>query len=233
MDFDLQGVVSRALEESLKSGVIEKAVTDQVNKAVMEAFTGQFRSYSNFGKAVQTAVADAMSFDPTHFEIERYHLLIRKVVQKRIEEKMTQEFAVELDKLLADLHEPVPAEMKLSELVAAFIEHFEKDNYARNWADRVSVKVETRDYGYTHIYLQPDGSGKKTYSHDMGLFLDKEGIVYSVVINGESIDKKFFLTHKRGFERLLVGLYMQKSRIVLDSYDSAYKEAPEDECSCA
>lgn len=236
MAFDLQVVVNGAVEAAMKDGgPVEKLVSEQVNKAIAEAFMSQFRTYSDFGKAVQKAVADALTFDPNKFDIQRYHLLIRDVVKKRVEEKMTQEFAVELDKLLADLHEPVPAELKLSELVAAFIEHFEKDSYARKQADRVSVKVGTTDYGFTHIYLYPDGSQKKPYSshYDMGLHLDKEGVVYSVVINGESIDKKFFLSRKRGFERLLVGLYMQKSRIVLDSYDSAYKEEPEDECSCA
>jgi hypothetical protein len=236
MDFDLQGVVNGAVEAALKSGgPVEKLVSEQVNKAIAEAFTSQFRSYSDFGKAVQKAVADALTFDPDKFEIQRYHLLIRDVVKRRVEEKMTLEFAVELDKLLADLHEPVPAELKLSELVAAFIEHFEKESYARNRADRISVTVENFEYGYTTIKLHPDGSGKKTYSshHDMSLFLNKEGNVYAIWISGESIDKKFFLSPKRGFERLLVGLYMQKSRIVMDSYNSAYKEAPEDECSCA
>jgi len=232
MGFDLQTTVNDALAKSLEGGIIEKLVADNVNSAVSKAFAEQFGHYSSFKKALDKAVGDALTFDPTDFDIQRYHLIIRSIVKKRIEEKMTQEFAVEFDKLLDDLHKPVPAELKLSELVAAFIEHFEKD-YERKRADRVSVKVENTDYGYTTIRLNPDGSSKSTYAHrDMSLFLNKEGTIYSVTINGESLDKKFFLSRNHGFERLLIGLYMQKSRIVLDSYDSAYREEPEDECSC-
>ena len=235
MTFNLEETVSKAVQDAIGSGALEKLVQEQVSKAVTDVFEKQFGYRTPFREALDKALTTALQFDPSEFDVQRYQLLVRNMVKQKIEEKMNAELAAEMEGLLKDIFDTdVPAEIKLSELVKAYIEK-KNDDYDRGGADRVNSRVETSASGYTSVSFHPNGKKSLTYSseYEITIHSNKEGEVYHIALPGIRDPKKDLILHNfDAFERLVIGLYMRKSKLILDDYDSAYQEPPEDNCSC-
>ncbi|MEZ0261063.1 MAG: hypothetical protein ACAH80_08635 [Alphaproteobacteria bacterium] len=233
--FDLKQTVQQAANDMISSGKLAALVEKHIEDAVSKVFEEQFSWRSPFRESLDQAMKAALNFSPEDFDIQRYNLLVRTIVQRQVDAKMNADFAAQLDKLLEKAFDtPAPEEIKLSELVAKFVAANEH-NDDRDGAEKAHVKWEASEYGGGWLDLHPDGKQKRTttWRRNLRIAIDDKGVVYSVSIdNAHDIDKGLFLGRFNEFERFIVQLYIKKSRLIIDDYNSQYQEEPQDECNC-
>lgn len=222
---DLQNAVSAKFAEIAASGAIEAMIEKQLTETISSIIKDSLRSYSDFGKGIEQAVKKAVNVDLARLELPGYNDLILKLIQRQVSAQMENAMATQIEEQMRDLLSSPPTEIKLSDLLKEFIEH-EASDCVCDTPDRISLHVEKRSDGYTHIYFDKD-ENKSEYSCAFALHVTPDGKVYSLKIDEENPKKKLFAGPFYNVERRIFQLYAAGTRLIVDGdseddFDTSY-----------
>lgn len=215
----LQQAVGNAFANIVASGVIEKAIEENLTKTVASIINEHLRSYSQFGQALGEHVKNAMQIDFSNLGLPGYNDFILKTIRNQVSQLAEDSIAKHVEKQLAALLAPAPAEIKLSELVSDFVK-YESERYGCSCDDsseRITLIVEGGGNvaGYHHIFLDRE-EDKSKYSCKYQIATTDIGHVYSLKIGDLDPKKALFIGPSFNFEHRLFQMYAAGTKLIVD-----------------
>lgn len=206
---ELKQAVSAAFDKIVASGVIEQAIEKKLTETITSAIDEQLRSYSDFGKSIKEQVSQALAIDLSQAGLPTYGHLVTEIVRRRVETSMTGEFAAQLEKDLAELLAPAPAEITLEQLVEQYIKYYEDGREGEPF----TLLIENDGRGFQYVCLDKEARTSK-YSCDYRIGVH-DGKVFSLHFGHQDVEKSLFVGPIGGFERLLFQLFSAKSKLII------------------
>ena len=207
---DLRAILLAATAKVINSGEIEKAIEIGVASAVKESVKSSLSTYSEFGKAVDVAVKNAMKFDPNQVGLTEYNSTICGLIKAAVEGATNNAIQKQVVEVIDELLQAPPKSIALSELVKTFVKEVADD---AEEPGEITFSCE-ESHGFLHIHMD-EKPGKRTYECDIQFDVTRDGWVYAVKIRGDQA-KQLFAGPYYGMERLLFQLRAAKSVIVDD-----------------
>lgn len=223
---DLTVLINASVEKLIASGAIEKAISDKIEKTVLACVTDAMGEYSDFGKVLKKSVGDALKMHGD-IDLPSYNDTILKFVAKQLEGKTNAVIQREIEGRLKELLTPAPESIKLSDLVAQYIESVKskKDAGCVCYGDQEKIFFRlSKDTspGFTSIELDEDPKAKPG-SSDIRFGVYKETI-YHLAFNSRDVEKQMFVGPLYGFERMLFQMKAAKTRLIIEDGDAEYIE---------
>ncbi|RVU32678.1 hypothetical protein [Neptunomonas marina] len=144
---DIKAIVDAQVSEMIKSGALQKSISDQVENTINLAVSEVFSRHGEFHKSLETVLKEIVRIDPNDFSIPEYNQQMLVGVREKLGNlfagQAAEKFNAEIDALLA----PAPKEISLHELVSNVcelwrdFESYEKDD----WLDEVDIDFEEND----------------------------------------------------------------------------------------
>ena len=219
----LEEAITKTVAEKLSSEAMMKQIEETLEKTVNSAVESALRSFSDVGKEIEKAVKE--SFQVEDFNLPRYNENVVRIVQGLVA-KQTNEMHKHLETQLAEILEPVPEEIKLSEILATFIkEHMDYIDHT-GYEHEISFHIEENDrYGWTEVYFDMN-SDVSPRDCDVNLTISRNEHSAGTVIGGcgrylgkfNRQEPCFFGSHA-GFDRLLLGMYSAGTKVIIDEDD--------------
>ena len=215
----LKEAVAAAFDKVVASGAIEEAINKSIASAVNSAINEQLRDYSDFGKALKAKVATLVEINLDEIDIPSYRQLVGDIVKKRVGAVMSAEFTEKLDKDIAELLAPAPAEITLENLLEEF-KASKKDahNAYELSGNRFTLIIERNERldGYMDVYLDEEPQ-KEKYSCDIHFRIKDAGEVWGLKLNGDDLKNKIFVGPMFNFEKRLFQMYTAKTRLIIEA----------------
>jgi hypothetical protein len=220
---ELHEIVQGTLQGMFDSGKIAEMIEAQLDKTIREIIGGTLREYSDFGKGLKAAIEAQLPTSFDDLKLADYNAFIMGAVQEHLSRLHREEWKKDIEKMLAEMFEPLPAEIKLSELANQMRKYFR---------DEAASSCSCDGPGSFTFIFEPDKTGKyfggwlfidkesrhtsEKYSCKYRLALLADGTVYGLSIDGQDQKNVVFLGPHYNFERLLMGMYYGKTKLVID-----------------
>ncbi|MRW82950.1 hypothetical protein GJ698_02445 [Pseudoduganella sp. FT26W] len=216
----LKDAVAAAFDNIVASGAIEAALQEQVGKAITSAIKDQIGGYnSDFTKKINERVKALIDVNLDEIDLPCYRQLVADIIKKRVGAVMTSQFTEQLDKDIAELLEPAPAEITLHALLEEFIKH-NLDYYRRDELRGCdfTFKIERHPSSatgaeYVDVYI--DAEPGKYAGHDVHLRIKGAGEVWGLSLSGRDLKDKIFVGPLFAFEKRLFQMYTAKTRLII------------------
>lgn len=210
---DLNKLVNNAMTEIQESGFVEATVKKQLEGTISSIVSDLFRSYSPFGKELEKQIGEQLNIDFKNLDISTYNTLVLNAVKEKLNHAMhiqgVESIQESMDALLGD---PIK-EIKLSELVEKM------KNSITEWDDdhdeQITLDIDADREILCFIGLDPEQS-KSRYQCKYRMIVRKDGSIHSIEINDQSFDNKVIMGGLRGFDEVLLKLYVSGSKIIID-----------------
>lgn len=213
---DLSTAVATSFSNILASGMIEKAIEEELSKTISSLIKEQLRSYSDFGEQLKAAVKDAMKIDLQNLGIPSYNDLILKVLRNQVDALAHDAIAEQVEKQMTDLLQPAPKEIKLSELVASFIESNKSSTYCSCDApSSITLFVEESQYSSRWIRLDKEPGVRKDDCKISFGVSDHDNRMFGLRLDRSHVDKTLFLG-LYGFDRKIFQMYAAGTKLIVD-----------------
>jgi hypothetical protein len=225
IELNIEAAVQAAIEEALAPAVLREKITALVGKTVDGVLENQFRSYGEFGKAVEASIKTIIPHEVSIDGAARFDHALKGAIERRLasynDERLSQSLQPMLDKLLTT----PPAEIKLSKLVADAKEAW-ADNHRRDGDDCMTVIVEGPSYGSHWIYMDPRANRDK-YACQVRLGVTEDGKMFGLKIEGQEVGKTLFAGDFYYMERDLFALFTRGAKLIVDEeeFDTEYRFA--------
>lgn len=217
---ELKQAVSDAFDKIVASGTIEQAIEKKLTETITSAIDEQLRSYSDFGKTIKDQVSKALAVDLSVAGLPTYGHLVTEIIRRRVDASLQGEFAAQLEKDIAELLAPAPAEITLE----ALIEEFIKEHEDGREGEKFTLLIENEGRGFAYVALdKEEGTDKYSCDYRIGVH---DGKVYTLNFGRQDVQKALFVGPLGGFEKLLFQLFSAKSKLVIpadvDTYSHDY-----------
>ncbi|WP_430317840.1 hypothetical protein [Pseudomonas nitroreducens] len=232
IDINIEGLVADAVAAALAPEKLQPIIQANVEKAVKSAIDDNFGYRSPFVELCKESMAAVMPTDLG--DLGRYGDLVLKAVRMALNEHQDHALKQTITERMENLLKPLPARMKLSELVEKLTEHFATGH--RREGDKPTFIVEVSDVveGYWGLYADPkEGADRYSkYGCAIQMQFNKEGECYSLRIDEKEDPKNMlFLGSHHGADALALNLYTGGTKvdfedIYLDDiyYPDAYRD---------
>jgi hypothetical protein len=183
---NFEKTVNEAVSKMIEDGVIEKMINEKLESCIASALDSQFRTYSDFGKAIEKKVETslALSLDRVDFPVinelmaNQAKAVFEKLVNESLAEKMQGMFREMLDM-------NVKNEITWEDLEGIATSSFESEEVEVEWEqsdDRIDLIIKHPEYDWYNIqvvfynhrnegwnigYIYNKGLGDKNSSKDM------------------------------------------------------------------
>jgi hypothetical protein len=212
----LQQAVTDSFKKIVESGVIETAIEKKLTETINSILDTELRSYSDFGKQLGAQVKSALNVDFSNLELPGYNDLILKIVRRQVDGHVAQSVAAHVEEQMAALLAPPPAEIKLSKLVADFIESKKSDDCSCSGSERISLHIEEINYGGYWIFMDP-AEGKEKYRCGVRIGVSSDdNRVFSLNIDEKNAKSTLFVGPMYNFERDLFQMYAMGTKLIVD-----------------
>lgn len=214
---DLNELIVGTVDNVIASGVIEKTIAAQIEKTVLETIVAAMGKYTDFGKALEKAVAGALKL---HGEIDlpSYNDAILKIVARQVETRTNAVIEKQVAERMRELLTPAPESIKLSELVAAFIERV-KDRQKSGcvcYGEQGQITLHVKDDGHNFTYVEIDEEkDKPAYKCQIRFGVHKSEI-FSLCFGNMDTEKQLFVGPLYNFERQIFQMKAAKTKVILD-----------------
>jgi len=212
---DLNKIVNDTLVEMDKENYVEKVVKDTLEKTIKSIVEDVFRSYSDFGKSLQTHIEENLNINFRNLGIEGYNGLVLAAVQEQLDKAITIQGIDKIKESMNDMLKDTKDEYTLTEIITALKGESFKEEYEFDYDEKIELIIVDGGHGYKHIYLDEEEKGRK-YECDYQIDLDKEGKPYSIKLKGSEINTKKIMGGLYGLDKLLFKIYSSGAKIVLD-----------------
>ncbi len=196
---DLGGVISRAVAARMTPDYIEKEVQTRVDKLIDEAVNTALRSWSDTGKLIEKAVAEALKVDK--LDLPSYGHVVTRILKAQIEARVSDLVAGRLSEDREELLNLAPKAIKLSKIAEDMLER----NDCAEWGDAITVIVERTEYGSAWVYLDEDKAylEREKYCAAVRLLIGKDGIISSATIKEEDTRRVQHIGRAYGLEQTI------------------------------
>jgi hypothetical protein len=183
-DNALSGLISAAVAAKMTPEFIEKEVDTRVEKLLIESVNQALGMYSETGKLIKEAVADALRVD--RLDLPTYGNVVAAMLRKQIEAKVAPliagQLAVDMDELL----NLAPQELKLS----AIADEMRKDRDRNKFGGHgLTVLVERHTYGSASVYLDERESYEQQDRHscEFSMHIGEDGKILGATLRGHDL----------------------------------------------
>lgn len=216
---DLNKVVNDTLSEMENEKFVEKIVKDTLEKSIKSIVDDIFRSYSDFGKKLETYIESNLNIDFNRLGLEGYNGIVLAAVKEQLDKSITvqgvEKIKNSMDEMLSDIKE----EYTLSEIVEKVKDDSDKESYEYDYDEHVFLIIDKSSGGYTHIYIDNDeDEPDRKYDYSYQIDIDNKGKPYSIKFKGDEINTKQIMG---GLDKLLFKIYASGAKIKLDQGDDA------------
>jgi hypothetical protein len=239
LEIDLEQSVRAALTAALDPERVGAIINEAVRKTVDEAIKSTFTGYRTpFTEQVNSAIKQLVPHELNIDGQAKFMHTIKEVIVKRVTEYQDGQIAQVLSPMLDKLLEPIPTEVKFSDLVAKMTACW-KDSHINDGAYGPTVYVEKSTWNddVHYVYMDPKHHAEGIYSKPSGkcrvrFHVNKDGTIYGLSISDAKIENSMFVGSMYGFERYLFALYTGQCRIIMDKTvfeDLAYDREENDD----
>lgn len=218
MDFREQVVA--AVDQVAVSGKLEAAIAAAVEKTLVEIIRDQLTKYSGFGKQLEEVVKKSLAFQG-ELDLPSYNDTILKIIGRQVEAYTSNAIQRQVAENMKELLTPAPESIKLTELVAAYIEHVKEHAHSgvTYGEAEISLHFTSDDGAFRYIELDSEPN-KRRYECAISIGVDNKGIVYVLRFRNQNVEKDMFAGPFYGFERMLFQMKAAKSTIIFDAVPS-------------
>lgn len=220
----LADTIHQTIADKLSSDAITQKIEETLDKTVSEAVNEALRSYSTVGKAITKAIEESLQIDSA-IGIPSYNETVKRIVKQMVENNVDAIVQKQLLPELEEMFQPAPEEITIEELMEKFAESTYQ--YQDEGGVRLKIDYET-DGKYHHFFFQEDSdSTASTYSLSHSKWsmryridIDRDGHVYGMRVDEVDVSKKraFMLGRHFGFDRLMVNIYANKTKVIVGDY---------------
>lgn len=207
-----EGLVVGYLRTPDGRAAAEKCIVKVLNDAIASA-TGYS---SDFRKQVDAAMLKALQLNEG-VEIASYNDAILKVIERQVEHATADAIERQVAARMKDLLRPVPAEIKLSELVEEYRKHLKGKRSAGcdcHGDARMTFAHETPSGAFHYYSLDPEpGQPPNRCEVRFGVY---QGKVFFLSFESAEVEKRLFVGPLYGFHRFLFQLKAANATLVLD-----------------
>ncbi|HAR84472.1 hypothetical protein IO99_00480 [Clostridium sulfidigenes] len=212
---DLNKIVNDTLVEMEKENYVEKVVKDTLEKTIKSIVEDVFRSYSDFGKNLQTHIEENLNINFRNLGMEGYNGLVLAAVQEQLDKAITIQGIDKIKESMNEMLKDTKDEYMLTEIITALKGESCKEEYEFDYDERIGLIIVDAGNGYKHIYLDEEEKDRK-YECDYQIDIDGEGKPYSIKLKGSEINTKKIMGGLYGLDKLLFKIYSSGAKIVLD-----------------
>lgn len=219
---DLNKIVNDTLSEMENEKFVEKIVKDTLEKSIKSIVDDIFRSYSDFGKKLETYIESNLNIDFNRLGLEGYNGIVLAAVKEQLDKSITvqgvEKIKNSMDQMLSDIKE----EYTLSEIIEKVKDDSDKESYEYDYDEHVFLIIDKSSGGYTHIYIDNDeDEPDRKYDYSYQIDIDNKGKPYSIKFKGDEINTKQIMGGLYGLDKLLFKIYASGAKIKLDQGDDA------------
>jgi hypothetical protein len=180
---NIGNAISQAVASKLDASFVEKEVHRRVEKLVVEAVDSALRSYSDTGKLIEKAVADALRVD--RLDLPSYGSVVSAILKVQIEAKVADLVAGKLAADMDELLSLAPKEIKLSQIADDMRAGHDEGEYG----EIITVIVQTSEYGSRWIYLDEEKhiEDSSKYECKHSLLLNSDGTIGSATVDKRNL----------------------------------------------
>lgn len=224
---DLQAKINEKFSELIDEGFLDKTIKETLQGTIKSIVQSSLRDWSDFAKQLEKHLNEGMDVNLKRLSLDHYNDIVLRIVQEEVNgtvlESAQEGIRKRVQSVLGTLEK---REWKLSEIVAKFREKVLDFDGARD--GELGLHVDESEYGGWLIGLDEDGTedagafstrrqNKSYYKFKYRLYLDKEGQVYSFLINGKRPD---FTRETAGrFDDFFFQLYAKGVTVEVDEDD--------------
>ncbi|WP_430310050.1 hypothetical protein [Pseudomonas sp. PONIH3] len=233
LDINIEGIVADSVAAALSPEKLQPIIDKNVESAVTSAIKEQFSYNSPFKKLLEESLAGAM---PTKIAgLGRYGDLVLKTVSAMINDYQEQALRQTITEKLTKVLEPLPARIKLSELIDQLTRAFEDSHLRDKHGSEAPTFIIEKGTGYSstseYWRLYADANeGVDKYSCQVQMAFTGEGECYSLRVGETDMKKSLILGSAYGAEALVLNLYSGGTQVEYEQVyvgDIRYAEADE------
>lgn len=231
MNIDVTEIVQKKINSLESEGVVEKAITETFEKAVIKAVTDSLDSY-NLRNTIEKKMTEQVSKVVADLDFQSYNSFMIEKMSQIINETCREDICQKAAKRFKDLFLCQTEEIKLSTVYKRFREIAcenvnEQDKYDR-CEDGWHCKCELSEYGWLDCELDYENTGSHRFRGDSQIafaihrdYNDKtKGKILSLYLDGHKIEDKFKFGKLNDVELLLVQAAMNEIPIIIDIEDT-------------
>lgn len=198
---DLSHLISAAVAAKMTPDFIGKEVDARVGKLIVDSIDQALRTYSDTGKLIQQAVADALRVD--RLDLPSYGSIVTTMLKAQIEATVAPLVAGRLAEDMQELLSLAPKHIKLSVIAEKMLEFRRDDGEA--WGEVITVEVERTDYGSAWVYLDEERhyDHRAQYDAKHRLLVSKDGTISSAYIGNRQSTDKSHVGRSYGLDQLI------------------------------
>lgn len=230
MNIDVTDIVQKKIDSLESEGVIEKAITETFEKAVIKAVTDSLDSY-NLKNTIEKKMTEQVSKVVTDLDFQSYNSFMVEKMSHIINETCREEICKKAEQKFKELFLCQTKEIKLSSIYKKFreiaCENVDESEKYNRCEDGWHCKLELDDYGWFNCELDYENTGSHRYRSDSQIsftvhrdYDDKsKGKIYSLYLDGNKIEDKFKFGALNDVELMLVQAWMNEIPIIIDVED--------------
>lgn len=219
---EINEIVNNHIKNMQSEGLLQKAIEEGVQKAVMKAIDEQFNSWGGITKQLEGIFKESLKVDPKALDLQTYNSVMKDAIHLRMKKHLEEEAATKMLESLEKLFMPMPAEMKTDEFIKMICEYWKSD-------DPCSCFDDMDEYATVEVKF-----GEESYNRDschLKIWKKKETSSYSsrssspdvdiYIINGVvRLKHEFNPTHLHEEEGVIVKAYAAGTKLIdIADYD--------------
>lgn len=139
---DIVELVQDSVSKIATSGTLDKIIEDALTETVKSIVSNQLRSYSEFGKALQAKIEADLTVDLSRVSFVEYNKVVLNLIEGAVNNAITSDAAAKLKSDVEALFGAPPKSIKLSELIAKYIEESRDES---DGAEYIGLIIERKD----------------------------------------------------------------------------------------
>lgn len=211
---------AQILLERIGEGVLQDAITKNIDKLIVDTASSVTSSYSDLGKKVRELMTSAIVPNLDSIEnLPSYHEFVVNRIRAAANQFYDDRLGEALDKELQEIMGEIPEKVTLSWILEKIINGIEGDEYNENNDFDLPLLIK-KDGGFCYISIHDDPaapSSEYNYKYRIGLHLkDGKYEIFNLKADFNEGGKNLFFGMTYKVEKILFHLYSMRGHIELD-----------------
>ena len=206
-------LIADTVAAKLTPDFIEKEVNTRVEKLIVGSIDSALRSYSETGKLIEKAVADALQVG--RLDLPSYGHVVSQMVKAQIELRVADLVQGRLAEDIEELLKLAPKEVKLSQIAEDMRKPYVDDGA---YGEVITVIVAHSEYGSTWLYLDPDKhyAERDKYRCKHRILISQDGTISGAWLGEGSSKTEQWICTLYGLDQLIRAYVACNTRIIID-----------------
>lgn len=208
---DIAQISSDKIKESFENGYFDKVVTETIQKTVKDITESVFKSYGDWGKALEKHIKDAIGISFENISLDAYNKIVCDIVEKELYGTIHASASEVIKKTIADTIQVLDkSEWKLSEVMKLFMDRSVEFNDRKP----ISFHIGFYEWGTWHISFDESPNkdeGRCRYK----LLINDKGELWMYNIDNKRVDILSDSIHGH-FDKFIFNLYATNATVIVD-----------------